>query len=287
MGALDFLLVLVAGVAAGTINVVVGSGTLVTFPVLVALGVEPVVATMSNAVGLVPGNLAGAWGYRRELVGQGHLLKRLLPASVLGSVVGAFLLLHLPAETFRAVVPALVVLALVLVVLQPRLQRALAARRAGSAAGSSSGGVSDTAAGAAAGTGAGVADGAVGGAGAPAEPPWVALVPLVGLTGVYGGYFSAAQGIILLAVLGVLVNDHLQRLNGVKNVLVSGVNLVSGASFIIVGAHRIAWWAALAVGVGTFIGGTIGARYGRRLPPAWLRAAIVALGVVALVRLLA
>lgn len=258
MNPLDLALVLLAGVGAGTINVVVGSGTLVTFPVLVALGVEPVVAIMSNAVGLIPGNLAGAWGYRRELAGQGATLRRLLPASLAGSLVGAWLLLHLPEATFHAVVPVLVVLALLLVVLQPRLQRALAVRRAAAA-----------------------------GSDEPASPPWRALVPLVALTGVYGGYFSAAQGIILLAVLGVLLDEHLQRVNAVKNVLVSGVNLVSGLSFVVVGAHRIEWLAALAVGVGTFVGGSLGARYGRRLPPWALRGAIVVLGVVALVRLLA
>ncbi len=258
MTAPELLLVLLSGAFAGVINVVVGSGTLVTFPVLVALGLDPVVATMSNAVGLVPGNLAGAWGYRRELSGQGPTIARLLPASLAGSLVGAWLLLHLPAETFHAVVPVLVALALVLVVLQPVLQRRLAARRAV----------------------------AVGTAAAP-RPVWGLVVPLVALTGVYGGYFAAAQGVVLLGLLGVLLNEPLQRVNGLKNVLVSGVNVVSGLSFVLVGSHRIEWPAALAIGIGTALGGLVGARYGRRLPPWALRASILVLGVVALVRLLA
>lgn len=256
MTPIDFVLVFLSGAFAGVINVVVGSGTLVTFPVLVAVGLDPVVATMSNAVGLVPGNLAGAWGYRRELSGQGPTIARLLPASLAGSLVGAFLLLHLPAETFHAVVPVLVALALVLVLLQPVLQRRLAARRATPA-------------------------------GSAARPAWALVVPLVALTGVYGGYFAAAQGVVLLGLLGLLLDEPLQRVNGLKNVLVSGVNVVSGLSFVLVGSHRIAWPAALAVGIGTALGGLVGARYGRRLPPWALRCAIVVLGVVALVRLLA
>lgn len=256
MTLLQFVLVLACGVFAGVINAVVGSGTLVTFPVLVAMGLDPVVATMSNAVGLVPGNLAGAWGYRRELAGQGPTIARLLPASLAGSLVGAWLLLHLPAQTFHAVVPVLVVVALVLVVLQPALQRRLAARRAA-------------------------------GTQAPARPPWALIVPLVALTGVYGGYFAAAQGVVLIGVLGVLLDESLQRVNGLKNVLVSGVNVVSGLSFVLVGGHRLDWVAVLGVGVGTALGGLVGARYGRRLPPWALRAAIVVLGVIALVRLLA
>src|SRR4051794_41361421 len=117
-----------AGFAAGGINAVVGSGTLVTFPVLLAVGLPPVTATVSNSLGLVPGNLTGAIGYRRELRGQRRLLVRLLPASVLGALTGAFLL-HLPASSFEAIVPVLVGLAVLLVAVQPAVQRALVRRR--------------------------------------------------------------------------------------------------------------------------------------------------------------
>src|SRR5215217_4550565 len=129
MTAVEMVAVALAGLAAGSINAVVGSGTLVTFPVLLAVGLPPVTATISNSLGLVPGNLAGPLGYRRELAGQRWLLLRLLPGSVLGALTGAFLLLHLPASSFEAIVPVLVGLAVVLVAVQPALQRALARRR--------------------------------------------------------------------------------------------------------------------------------------------------------------
>src|SRR3954447_26827918 len=129
MTAWEMVAVVLAGVAASSINAVVGSGTLVTFPVLLAVGPPPVTATISNSLGLVPGNLTGAIGYRRELRGQRRLLVRLLPASVLGALTGAFLLLHLPASSFEAIVPVLVGLAVVLVAVQPAVQRALSRRR--------------------------------------------------------------------------------------------------------------------------------------------------------------
>src|SRR4051794_6092164 len=125
----EMLAVAAAGLAAGSINAVVGSGTLVTFPVLLAVGLPPVTASISNSLGLVPGNLTGAIGYRRELRGQRRLLVRLLPASVLGALTGAFLLLHLPASSFEAIVPVLVGLAVLLVAVQPAVQRALVRRR--------------------------------------------------------------------------------------------------------------------------------------------------------------
>src|SRR5829696_4859511 len=125
----EMVAVAAAGFVAGGFNSVVGSGTLVTFPVLLAVGLSPVTATISNSLGLVPGSLTGAIGYRRELQGQRRLLFRLLPASVLGALTGAFLLLHLPASSFEAIVPVLIGLAVVLVAVQPLVQRALKRRR--------------------------------------------------------------------------------------------------------------------------------------------------------------
>ena len=254
----EALAVLAAGAWAGTINTVVGSGTLVTFPVLVALGHPPVVATVSNAIGLVPGGFSGAWGYRRELRGQGRRLRRLLPASLLGAVAGAMLLLHLPESAFEAVVPVLLVLALVLVVVQTRLQRAVAARRA-----------------------------ARGRTGDPTGAGAVGLFLAVGAVGVYGGYFTAAQGILLIGVMGAVVDESLQRLNGLKNVLSLGVNLVAATTYVLVARDRIAWDVVALVAAGSVVGAQVGARVGRRLPPAVLRAVIVVLGCVALWRFLA
>lgn len=251
MSLLDFLAVLAAGCAAGTINTIVGSGSLITFPTLVALGYPPLVANVSNNIGLVPGSLSGVIGYRRELNGQARRLRRLVPASVAGSALGSTLLLVLPSDVFDRVVIALIAVALVLVVVQPRLSARLAARRA-----------------------------AVGERHRDVGP---AVWLLVAATGVYGGYFGAAQGIILISVLGILLDDGLQRLNGVKNVLAMSVNAVAAVVFVV--ATEVDWAVAGTIALGATVGGQLGARYGRRLDPRALRAVIVAVGLVAVVRL--
>lgn len=252
MGFLEALAILAAGMVAGTINTVVGSGTLVTFPVLLGFGYAPVVANVSNTVGLVPGSAAGALGYRRELSGQRDRLLRLAVASVSGGVIGAVLLLSLPASAFTAIVPVFIAVALVLIVFQPWLGRIVDARRAR--------GQSRAVAG--------------------------VVMPLaVFVGGIYGGYFGAAQGILLLAVLGLTLDDDLQRVNALKVVLVGSVNLVSGIVFVFAG--DVAWAAAGLIAAGSICGGVLGARVGRRLPPQVLRAVIVVVGIVAIVHLLA
>ncbi|WP_100840123.1 sulfite exporter TauE/SafE family protein [Kitasatospora fiedleri] len=245
--------VLLAGVAAGTINTIVGSGTLITFPVLLAVGLPPVTANVSNSLGLVPGSLAGAIGYRAELAGQRHRLLRFGTASLLGGLTGAALLITLPGSAFEAVVPVLILTALVLVVLQPRVARAMAARRAAA------------------------------GTAATADGGWPLLF-CIGLTGVYGGYFGAAQGVLLLALMGMLLPDDLQTVNGIKNVLAMLVNGVAAVFFLF--ASSIDWTAALLVAVGATLGGAFGARVGRRLPPVALRTLIVLVGLAAVTKLL-
>jgi uncharacterized protein len=245
---LEIAAVLLAGVAAGTINTVVGSGTLITFPTLLALGVPPVTANVSNTVGLVPGSLSGAVGYRRELAGQRSRLLRLAPASVLGSVAGAVLLLVLPSSAFDAIVPVLIGIGVLLVVTGPAIQRRVAARH------EARGGIPEHGA------------------------AWV--WPAVAGAGVYGGYFGAAQGVLLMAILGIGVDDDLQRHNATKNVLALLVNAVAAVVFIVVA--DVDWPIAGLIAVGSVIGGQIGAGVGRRLPAALLRAVIVVVGVVAL-----
>jgi len=247
-----FFIILLAGTAAGTINTVVGSGSLITFPTLVALGYPPLLANVSNNIGLVPGSLSGVYGYRRELVGQRSRLIRLVPASALGGLTGSLLLLALPSAVFKKVVIVLIAIALVLVVLQPTLSRRLAARRQ------------------------------EGGHGHREVTP--ALAGLVCAAGVYGGYFGAAQGIILIAVLGIFLDDELQRLNAAKNVLAMTVNALASVVFII--STEIDWKVVATIAIGSTIGGQIGAKYGRRLDPRALRALIVVVGLTALIRLL-
>jgi hypothetical protein len=249
----EMVAVAAAGLAAGGINAVVGSGTLVTFPVLLAVGLPPVTATVSNSLGLVPGNVAGAIGYRRELTGQRPLLLMLLPASVLGALTGAFLLLHLPASAFEAIVPGLVGLAVVLVAVQPLLQRRLARGRTDEGTPQRLG----------PGRRAGLLAGAY-------------------LTGTYGGYFAASQGVLQIGVFGLLLSESLQRLNAIKNVLTSAVNAVAALTYIVVATDRVDWAAAGLVAAGSVVGGYLGGRFGRLLPPAVLRTAIVVLGCVAI-----
>jgi uncharacterized protein len=251
---LDLLTLLVAGGAAGLINTVVGSGTLVTFPVLLALGVPPVLANVSNTVGLAPGSLSGALATRRDLGGQRSRLVRLGLASLLGGIVGALLLLRLPSAAFHAIVPILIGLGCVLVVTQPALSRRLAARRE-----------------------------RLGVAEAPAHGS-VGLWLAVFATGVYGGYFGAAQGVLLIAALSIGLAETLPRVNAVKNVLALIVNGIAGVVFILV--STVDWAAAGALAVGSVLGAQAGGRVGRRLPPLVYRVVIVAVGVAAIVNLL-
>jgi len=246
----EVLAIALAGLAAGTINTVVGSGTLITFPVLLAFGYAPVTANVSNTIGLVPGSVSGAIGYRRELAGQRRRALRFGTVAVLGGITGAVLLLVLPPAAFEAIVPVFIAMALVLAVLQPRLNRLLAAREARGGA----------------------------------HRRHLLVAPAIYLTGVYGGYFGAAQGILLLGILGVALDQDLHRTNALKNVLAGLVNGVAGVYFML--AAHVDWAPAGIIAITSIAGAQLGARYGRRLPPRALRALIVVVGTAAIVRLL-
>ncbi|MFJ4836484.1 sulfite exporter TauE/SafE family protein [Streptomyces sp. NPDC088746] len=249
----EMLAVFAAGIGAGTINTIVGSGTLITFPVLLATGLPPVTATVSNALGLIPGSISGAIGYREELAGQRRRILKLSAGALIGGLSGATLLLALPSTAFETIVPVLVTLALVLVILQPRISRAVQRRRDRD--------------------------------GTPARLDGGPLLFTgIMLASVYGGYFTAAQGIIYLSLMGMLLDDTMQRLNAVKNVLAAVVNSVAALFFLFV-AH-FDWTAVALIAVGSAIGGQIGARVGRRLSPGFLRALIVVVGTAAIVQLL-
>ncbi len=242
-------LVVLAGFWAGGINAVIGSGSLVSFPTLLAVGYDPVVANVSNNIGLVPGSVSGAYGFRRELEGQRGRARILAVASGLGGLTGAVLLLVLPSEVFDAIVPVLVLVACALMLAQPRLSAWVRERRA---------------------------DGA--------RDVGAAPLALGYLAGIYGGYFGAAQGVILLAILAVFVPDDLTRSNALKNVLAGTVNAVAAVVFILFA--DVAWAAVACIAIGAAAGGTFGARIGRRIPAPVLRALVVAIGLVVAVRLI-
>jgi uncharacterized membrane protein YfcA len=253
VSAFEVFAILLAGLAAGTINTIVGSGTLITFPTLLFFGYPPIVANVSNTVGLVAGGITGIHGYRAELDGQGSALRRLAPASLLGAITGALLLLVLPPAAFEAIVPALIGLALVLVLAGPWLQAKAAARHTSTG---------------------------------HRTLGWqVLLGGGVFLAGIYGGYFGAAQGVLLVGVMSVLMTEPLQRINGFKNVLGTVVNVVAAITFIIVAPQNVDWAVAGLIAVGALAGGWVGAHIGRRLPPPALRAIIVLIGVVAIARM--
>ncbi|WP_030238031.1 MULTISPECIES: sulfite exporter TauE/SafE family protein [unclassified Streptomyces] len=247
----DMAAVFAAGAGAGAVNAVVGSGTLITFPVLLATGLPPVTATVSNGLGLVPGSIGAIIGYREELRGQGRRVALLGGGAVLGGLTGAVLLLTLPAAAFDRIVPALVGLALVLVACQPLIAARVRRRRD---------------------------------RGGPVRRDGGPLL-FTGLTlaSVYGGYFSAAQGIIYVSLMGMVLDDTLQRLNAVKNVLAALVNTVAAVLFLFFADFD--WAAVLLIAAGSALGGLLGARTGRRFSPAVLRTLIVSVGTIALVHL--
>ncbi len=249
MSVLEALLVIGVGFLAGAINTIVGSGSLITFPTLLAIGYSPVIANVSNTVGITFGTMSGVFGYRRELAGQRRRVLLLGAASLIGGITGGVLLLTLPSSVFDDVVPVLILVAVALVIVQPRLSRLVAERRSRVV---EHGGFE----------------------------LWIGIF----LTGIYGGYFGAAQGVILLALLGIFIADNLQRLNAVKNVLALIANGVAAVLFVFFA--DVAWEVVILIAVGSVVGAQLGAHVGRRLPAPVLRALVVIVGLVAAIKLL-
>jgi uncharacterized membrane protein YfcA len=258
VGLAEALSILGAGLAAGAVNAVVGSGSLITFPTLLAFGFPPVVANVSNNVGLVSGNISGAVGYRSELAGQRVRLIRLGIIAAAGSVAGAAALLSLPSTSFKLIVPALILVSCVLVLVQPWLSGRIIARRNRLAELNS-------------------------GAASGQEMTGPVLGAGMFASAAYGGYFGAAQGVLVIGLLGTFLDESMQRVNGAKNVLVAIVNGTAAVVYIIF-AH-VAWLVVLLIAVGSTAGGFLGARFGRRLPPLALRIFVVLIGVISAVKL--
>jgi uncharacterized membrane protein YfcA len=260
-GVVEAIAILAAGFWAGMINVVVGSGTLVTFPTLLLFGYPPLVANVSNNIGLVGGGITGTFGYRRELAGRGRELRRLLPASVLGGITGALLLLVLPDDAFRMIVPALITLGLIMVVWGPALQRRASRGR-------------DT------GT-----DATHGRLATLTRPRLAAVVAGVYLLGIYGGYFGAAQGVLIVGLMSALTAEGIQSITGLKNLLTTAVNGIAAVTFLLISPESVDWTVVALIAAGATLGGVVGARFGRRLPPLLMRALIVVVGVAAIARM--
>lgn len=246
------LIIVAAGMWAGAINVLVGSGALVTFPTLLFLGYSPIVANVSNNIGGVAGGLSGIHGYRRELRGNLPLLRPLMPASLAGGLTGALLLFTLPSDSFETVIPILVGIGILMVITGPAVQRRTRNRASNEGR-------------------------------RPGHSLWLRLGVFV--LGIYGGYFGAAQGVLLTGLMGLFLTESLQRITAIKNVLATVVNLTAAIAFVIFARDYIDWKIVILIAAGAAVGAQLGARYGRRLPAPALRTLIVVIGVLAIVKL--
>jgi uncharacterized membrane protein YfcA len=247
MTLLEAAVIVIGGICAGIINTVVGSGTLVSFPILLWAGLPPVGASITNNIGGTMGSISGAIGYRSELSGPRSRVLRVAVVALLGGATGALLLVTLPPGIFQTVVPFLIALALVLVIAEPWLGKRLSSWRES----------------------------------APPQGSRTLLGAIFGASA-YGGYFGAAQGVILLAVMGILTDEPLQQINALKNVVHAIGGIASAVLFVLI--VQVEWSAVLLMGGGAIIGGQLGARLGRRLPPVVLRTAIVVIGVAGIIQ---
>jgi uncharacterized protein len=241
----QLLLIALAGMAGGAVNALAGGGTLITFPVLTAVGIPPVVASITNTVALSPGYLGATLAQMKDLRGQGRRLRLLIPTGALGGIVGGLLLLNTTDKSFRALVPFLILLAAGLLALQDRL-RAWLLRRV---AQSGRSGVHEA---------------------------WV--IPPVFAASIYGGYFGAGLSVIVLAVLGLVLEDSLTRLNGLKQAVAFSVNIAAAIFFLF--SNQVVWLAAVTMAVGALIGGSLGGRLAGRVKPASLRRMVVVIGLI-------
>jgi len=249
---LDTAVIVIAGVMAGAINSLAGGGTLISFPALLWLGRDPILANATNAVAMWPGSLAGAYGFRRELATTRRWLLLLIIPSLIGGGLGAWLLLRTPASTFERLVPFLILGATLLLAAQEMITSRL---------------------------------GVLAHAHENPTRGWVAFVFIFQLlVSLYGGYFGAGMGILMLAALGLIGLTDIHQMNGLKNVLAVGINGVAAIYFAMSGA--VIWRDALILTIGTIAGGLLGARMARKLGRKFVRGFVVTIGIVMTVALL-
>lgn len=241
----QFILIGLGALAAGAVNALAGGGTLITFPLLTAMGIPAVAANVTNTVALCPGYLGGTLAQANDLKDQKRRLWFLVPASIVGGVAGGVLLLNTGEKLFRDLVPWLILLASALLLVGDPV-RSWLQKRAGK-----NGGAGDVTMG--------------------------AILP-VGLAAVYGGYFGAGLSVIVLAVLGLTINDSLTRLNGLKQAIAFSVNIAAAIFFVFTG--NVVWSAALVMAVFALIGGALGGRLAGRIKPGTLRKLVVVIGVI-------
>lgn len=242
---MDFLLIGLAGMAGGAVNALAGGGTLITFPMLTAVGIPAVAANVTNTVALSPGYLSATFAQMKDLKGQGRRLYYLVPAGILGGLIGGVLLLNTQEKLFRELVPFLILLACGLLAVQDTVRKWLVNRTESSGRGH----ISEI---------------------------WVA--PLISLAGIYGGYFGAGLSVIILSVLGLILDDTLTRLNALKQGVAFSVNMAAAVFFLF--SDKVVWPAALVMAVGAILGGTLGGKLASRIKPSQLRWVVVTIGVI-------
>jgi uncharacterized protein len=245
LNGINLVLVGLAAVAAGAINALAGGGTLITFPALVAVGLPAVAANITNTVALCPGYVGGTLAQRKDLKGQEKRLWYLIPAGVIGGLIGGILLLQTGEKLFRGLVPWLILGASVLLAVQDPVKSWLTRRRAERT-------------------------------GDDSHERWSALP--VGVAAIYGGYFGAGLSVIVLAALGLTFDDSLTRLNALKQLIGFCVNVAAAVFFLFSG--KVVWIAALVMAVGALAGGVLGGRLASRVKPQTLRWVVVTIGVV-------
>ena len=245
LGIVQLLLIALAGMAGGAVNALAGGGTLITFPVLTAVGIPPVAASITNTVALSPGYLGATLAQAKDLQGPGHRRRLLLPTGAIGGIVGGLLLLNTTDKMFRELVPFLILIAAGLLAIQERLRAWLLRRLAQSGRS----GVHEALA-----------------------------IPPVFAAAIYGGYFGAGLSVIVLAVLGLVLEDSLTRLNGLKQAIAFSVNVTAAVFFLF--SNQVVWLAAIVMAIGALIGGSLGGRLAGRVKPASLRRMVVVIGLI-------